>query len=612
MPLTSAPAVTIGNLIGGYNANLNYTNMQDNMTNDARNVYITVYGSIKERPGYIRRLNTRLRNASSADVFANGTPITGHFQLVKLGNSSTTVKAEVVASGESLYKYTATSASKILSITDQSETFWQFAQIQDPRSASNDVVVMANGLDKIHIWDGTEISAVLLSAVTSATQVPTAKFITSLQNRLYALNIVDTADVDSKVKVAVTEFSKETGAPRPQRFTNSFYVGGSDKFGEITGHAIINDQLVIFKRNATYKFIPGSGRLIDTAGLVQMDEAVGCIAPESVATVGNIVVFLSEIGIYAFDGGNFVKISHQLDKDFINLDRSLLKYAKGYYHKEANQYWISMQDQDNEYITFVYDLDKKIWFPPYEGFKPYYMSSYRDDTDTSKLLFGDPNGYLYTADVGTADGRALGYTGVFDGVAGAIYTDSSATFDTSADGLAGLTVRFITGDPKNDKWRTIIANDATSITTDTAFDFTPGTANTYVIAGINSYYRTKDYAFGSPDIDKLFRRVTIRGGQLGNVETKMNYIVDFKSFNRAGTATFNLIGDGMTYDYSNWDAAYWDGTDQVIKRVNLRPLNTQALTGKFLALRFLNQQFNQPWEIFGFDIQMKHAGRRNR
>jgi hypothetical protein len=445
--------------------------------------------------------------------------------------------------------------------------------------------------------------------------VPIAKFITSLQNRLYAMNIIDTADVDSNVKVMATGFDAATGVPRPQRFTTSFYVGGSDKFGEITGHAILNDQLIIFKRNATYKFIPGSGKLVDTAGLVQMDEAVGCIAPESVATVGNICIFLSEIGVYAFDGGTFLKISDQLNTDFNNLNRNQLKYATGIFNKEKNEYWLSVpsQGQTDNNVTFVYDIDRKVWFPPYKGFAPTYLSSYRDSTDQAQVIFGDNYGYIYKANAGTADGLAEGYSVNIASAASNVYRVSGAAFITAGDGLAGIVVRHVTGDPINDRFKTIISNTSNTFTTDDAFDFTPGSASdTFVIGGINSYFKTKDFAFGSPDTDKKFRRVIVRAGQLGDVDCYLNYMIDFKGVYRGGTATFDLIGDGLTWDYDKWDSGYWDGSENVIKKIILRPLNTQGLIGKFLALRFYNQQYNQPWEIYGFDIQWRHVGRRNK
>lgn len=615
MALHLPPSVSINNLVGGYNSNYNYTNLADNQTNLAQNVEITTKGSIKERNGYVRRNPSRIVNSTSANVLANGEPITGYFQLAKLGilASTTEIKSEIVGAGDSLYKYTADSATAIATgLTDNSQVYWQFAQIQDPRSATNDVVVMTNGRDSIKIWDGEEASAVDLDSITSATQVPVAKFIATLQNRLYALNIEDNTDIDSKVKVMVSTFDENTGVTRPQRFNQSFYVGGSDKYGEITGHAILNDQLIIFKKRATYKFIPGSGRLIDTAGLIQMDESIGCIAPGSIATIGNVVLFLSQNGMYAFDGGNFVKISDPINKDMENVNKSILKFSVGMYNHNKNQYWLALPTPSSNHNdkVLVYNIDRKVWHPPYENINAYSIAMYREENnDDPIIIFGDHQGYLYKGDIGSADGLAVGYKGFIDTVAGISYTDDDANFEITGDGLAGFNM-ILVDRAGTDRSKLIASNTSKTITLASAFDTAPTSADRYVICSIDSNYRTKDFDFGFADVDKKFRQVTVRASEQGDVDLKMQYIIDFKILSRAGSATMDLIADGLVWDVGVWDAEYWDGSDNVINKVNLRPLNTQGLIGKYLALRFANSYPNQPWEIFGFDILLKQVGRR--
>ena len=69
--------------------------------------------------------------------------------------------------------------------------------------------------------------------------------------------------------------------------------------------------------------------------------------------------------------------------------------------------------------------------------------------------------------------------------------------------------------------------------------------------------------------------------------------------------------DALTWDYNNWDEVYWEGSDEVIKNVSLRPTETQGLVGKYLALNFKNNNPNEPFEIYSFDITTKAVGRRN-
>jgi len=614
MALNFPPSVSINNLIGGYASQLNYTNLADNQTNNAANVEITLDGSLKSRPGYVRRNYSRIKNVSSSNDYEYGEPITGYFQLVKLGESfgDTVVKAEVVAAGNSLYKYTVASQTAIATgLQDGSQVYWQFAQIQDPRSASDDIIIMTNGYNPIKIWNGTDASASNLSAVNSATQVPLAKFINVLQNRVYLLNINDSSDIDAKCKVVMSTFDELTGAPMPQKFDQEFYVGGSDRYGEITGHAVLSDQLIIFKRNATYKFIPGNGDLVDTAGLIQMDEAIGCIAPNSIQTIENTIIFLTGHGVYAFDGSVFTKLSNPINKDFLNLKETLLPYAQSVYNKAKNQYWLICPNKtySKNSIIFIYDLNRNIWLPPYTDINFSFLGKYLDGNDETVLIGGDYNGYLYEADKGTCDGLGLGYTGYFDDITGTSYTDNDADFFNSGDGLAGLKIRIPTGNP-SDPYRTILSNTSKTIVLDTNFGAEPETSDAYSIGGINSYYRTKDFDFGASDIDKVYKKVTIRGTQQGYFNVNVNYIIDFNVFANVGSATILLYNDGLVWDYSYWDEAYWDGSEQLIESIPVRCYDLQDNVGKYLSLRFYNQNPNQPWEIYGFDIMMNLLGRR--
>jgi hypothetical protein len=112
-------------------------------------------------------------------------PITGHFFYRKLGGTST---YDLVAAGDSIYVYTSATATVIASgLTDNSETYWDFVQMTNPVSQSNDMVIMTNGVDAMRIWKGTG-TAVLFSSLTSASGIPVAKFITTMYDRLIAAN----------------------------------------------------------------------------------------------------------------------------------------------------------------------------------------------------------------------------------------------------------------------------------------------------------------------------------------------------------------------------------------------------------------------------------------
>src|SRR3990167_6429465 len=157
-----------------YNATAEFQTLTDTETNDARNCEFGLEGSIKKSLGYFKLDSTKLTSSATA----TGQPINGFYEFNKLGASSTLY---VAGAGNTLWQYTAknaatsfagvSAASRLLSAcatTLPQNHYWQFAQIQDPRSATDDIVVMVNGVDPLLFWNGTG-TAVNVSALTSTT-----------------------------------------------------------------------------------------------------------------------------------------------------------------------------------------------------------------------------------------------------------------------------------------------------------------------------------------------------------------------------------------------------------------------------------------------------------
>lgn len=610
MPLILPKSISVNNFNGGYNSNGNQNTLGDSQTNDAENVEILTNGAIAERRGYRRMFNQHLGIDSTSATA--GSIIRGHSQIIKSGELIP-LRKEVVAAGGTLYDYNSQTASVIATNLD-SANFWFFTQIQDPRSASNDVLIGVNGEDEPKVWDGVESSAVNLSDLTSATGVLPAKFVQSLKNRIYLLNVKDNADVDSNVKVLVSAFSDQ-GAPRPQRFEQNFFVGGSDKQGEITGATVLHDQLIIFKRNSTYKFTPGSGRIIDTAQLVQMDEQVGCIAPGTVAVAGNVAIFLGELGVFTFDGNNFQYLSNNIEPDLLDTNRKFIQNSQGVYYRKKNQYWLAVPSSGAEHpdTIFVYDLTKGIWFPPYTGLNSTRLSVKKDVRDEQFVVAGDQYGFLFKHDIGFSDGVTATFTGTITGITGSnsIIVDDAANFPTDGDGIGGAKVRITAGTGQGKEF-TVIATSATNTLRIAPEESAIGldSSSEYVLGAIVSHYRTKDFDFGVSDTDKKYRKITTRVAQKGDHNLNVQYLVDFNPLNVGPTATISLLKDSAIWGTSTYDTARFGKTNQLTREISLRAIPGQSLTGKNFAVRFSNNQPFQPWEVSGFDIQLKEIGRR--
>lgn len=611
MTLQLPPALSLNDLTGGYRKTTDYNALADTETNDAQNIELTRRPSIKTRPGYLKLYNTRLGDTSGAD------PVKGHFQVIKSGGAIE-IRSHVVACGGSLYNYTSATANSIAdSLNSAGNVYWQFTQIQDPRSASDDVVVMCNGVNPVKIWNGVETSAANLSSTTSSTGVMVVKYLASMKGRIYGLGVVDSTDVDAPSRVMISGFDPATGNPRPQIWDNSFYVGGADQYGPINGAGVLNDQLVIFKRNATYKFSPGSGRLLDTSALVQMEEQIGCIAPGSIATVGGNILFLSTLGLFAFNGNSFQYISEQIELDLSdNVNKNRIEFAQGVYDRDSDRYWLSIAGSGKTYnnLIYIYDVSRKRWYPPYTGINANTLSSYKDNSGRNRIITGDHRGLLYEQSTGSADGLNVGPTGQVVSVnPNVITTDASNSFVTAGNGLRGLYFRVATGTGAGIE-RVILSNTSNTLTIDTldggVSSATINSTSFWTVGAIPALFRTKDFSFGQDNVDKKFREITIRTKQGGNYNIIVNYFIDFETVDNSTCATVSLLADGGVWDLSLWDSATWDGRPNVIRRISLRSTPAQPLQGKFFAVRFKNDRPNQPFEINGIDFISREMGRR--
>jgi hypothetical protein len=158
--------------------------------------------------------------------------------------------------------------------------------------------------------------------------------------------------------------------------------------------------------------------------------------------------------------------------------------------------------------------------------------------------------------------------------------------------------------------RVIESNTGTMLTLETAWTTLPDSTSGYAVAGINAYWRSKDYDFGGHDIVKLFRHLRARLREEGNFNLTLHYIVDFRDVENATSQNISLLESGMAWDYSYWDQSRWDGRQNIRKKISLRNTTQQRLNGTHLALRFSNARANESFRITGFDIELKAIGKR--
>jgi hypothetical protein len=600
--LRSQPAVSINQFIGGFKSTSDYTDLLDQETNSSENIEYGPNGDLVQRKGSVKILNTRLTSTSATAV----RPITGHYNFTKLGASS----FDLVMVGDAIYNYTSSTASVIASgLLDNSAVFWNSVQIQDPRSASDDIVLMTNGEDNIHVWNGSG-TAVLLSSFTSATQVPIGKYMLQHENRVYVANITDSDDVDSPVKVQRSEIGTD-GAPNPHRFTETFYIGGSDSDGEVQGQMILNNNIFYYTERAIWRFIPGIG---DVNDLEKVNNNIGLYAPRSLVSTGNLHIFLSERGVFAFDGAKIMHLSDKVDNDLLfNSTQGQLQNAVAEFDYENNQYklYVPGQGSNRNDRGYSYDLRLKAWQPPITGRQISTLSHFTDSNGRVRLIYGDYLGYVYRDGAGVNDGISSdkGQNHYATTSTLSIVTLTSGTFPTANDGLGGVVFNVISGTGENQA-RRILSNTSSTITLETPLSLALDSTSLFTVGAIDSFWKSKDYDFVGHDITKLFRHITVRMREEGNFNLNVQYIIDFKKLTIATIKKILMFIDGWVWGISVWGTGRWGRRPNIKKRFSLRGTNSQSLNGTHMALKFSNRRANEEYRITGIDLEFEAVGKR--
>jgi len=587
MGLRTPPAVSINQFRGGFRSTSDYTDLTDTETNSSENVEYGPNGDLTQRKGSLKRLNTRL----VATGLTATEPITGHYHFRKLGGSA----FDLVMAGDSIFNYNSSTASAIAtSLSDLSQTFWDTAQVQDPRSASDDVVLMTNGIDAIQLWNGSG-TAILLSSLTSASQVPIGKFILEHKKLIYVANLVDSTEVDSPVQVRRSEIGAD-GAPNPHRFPDSFFIGGSSIDGELTGQLALNDQIFYYTQNTIWRFIPGLG---DVNDLEQLQSNIGCLAPRTLVAVGNTHVFLSDRGVYSFDGSKVQHLSQKVD-DIILKDttQSTLKFAVAQFDYEKNQYILYLPGQGGtrNNLALTFDLRLLEWQPPTTGREVNFISTFLDGNERFRITYGDYLGYMYQDNIGLNDGVSTGFNDSVTTATLSVVTATSATFPTDNDGLGGLLFNIISGTGEGFS-RRIISNTSNTLTLEANLQTLPDTTSIYTVGAIDSFWQSKDYDFSGHDILKLFKSITVRLREEGIRFLNMQYIIDFRRIPSSTLKQISLFIDGWAWGTSVWGQNRWGRRQNFKAKVSLRNTGSQSLNGTHISLRFSNRRANEEYRI---------------
>jgi len=226
----------------------------------------------------------------------------------------------------------------------------------------------------------TDAGRTLTSTLFFNSDIPQSRFCVVHKNRLWRLDITvrdytniqyattgtskyvntfDVADVRCRSDVLFSEYL----SPNSIRKTSRFTVGLGDGEGITGAFSWKNRALVILKTNSTHAVFGGDVESIPGVPNFELEiieEAVGCVAPGSIAQGEDGAIWLSNRGFEFFDGTRVRPISTQgieADIKMITDNRKPLAYGE-YWEKERKYVCaVSLEDQNSSANTVLFEFD---------------------------------------------------------------------------------------------------------------------------------------------------------------------------------------------------------------------------------------------------------------
>lgn len=330
----------------------------------------------------------------------------------------------------------------------------------------------------------------------------------------------------------------------------------------ITGMHTTADSLMIFTEREI-KELTGFGAA--SFRIKNAVNGVGTVSDETIETDlnGDLIFFAGTSGVYklrTFDQpqvdvtGESVENSRRvsvqrisspaLDSVFqgtdsqIDLDPADYANAHAYYDTDNDLYFLYVDSH-----CFLYDNKGAIWshIPATKMTSSVWRKS---GNSIGVGVLRDNYGFWYNNWTGYENGIHSGtVTGSPTASGNTTLTDSTATFNTTGDGLKGVWV-FL--DNEDGEWRQIASNTATELTVSSAWTTNPATADKYYIAYIIPDFVSKQYTFGAvPEKTNLNFVYVIHGKS----DTTQSLYLDLLSYVDRSITAENAKSFDLTTNY---------------------------------------------------------------
>ena len=234
--------------------------------------------------------------------------------------------------------------------------------------------------------------------IAQLSEFPSGRYISFFKNRLWMAGMQDEP---------FTVRWSAGGVYRRVWPSLSFEPIIEDDNSPITGMAPLGEQMIVFKQDSIWAMVnvgenPRTG--VQHYDPVRVVGGVGCVSHSSIQQVRGSLIFLSEDGVYAFDGTpNIEKISDKIENTVASIVPTRRGFATSVNWKTHSCYLLSVAT-DGSYDnnkTLVFDYKNGAWWiwdiPACLWFKD------EDQLDLERVYFIDRHGSLHLMGTGNHD-----------------------------------------------------------------------------------------------------------------------------------------------------------------------------------------------------------------
>jgi hypothetical protein len=363
------------------------------------------------------------------------------------------------------------------------------------------------------------------------------------------------------VSDGVDVFYSEEGKPEAFNPVNTLPGINTNEGEEVTALHSTNGVLLITKRTKTYLL---TGDAPENWHIELLDPGIGCVGTRAMLTVNGIARWWSLRGMVEWDGESAIRtpaqilLSPSINPDVLEFSSLNLVVAAEDPTQQRIVFAIPElgKSRNTIYIPYSYRLhvfEADQW----QGLDAASLCAVEDSTGIPYLYCGGYKGQVFRVWDGDNDGIAASTTssGTVTAATAATLTDSTATFDTTGNGLIERYVVAI--DPAGSfiQRRRISSNTATVLTLADDWSTTPDTTWTYIVGGPEFAWDTRWNTGDTPFYRKRIRHFYfLLGSTNDDVEVDLSFFFNFR------TGANDVVSASITTsdDSAIWDTALWD------------------------------------------------------